>query len=207
MPIRNVLARLGGCSTNWGFHSYEQGIYAELATLGTLECSGREDLLNSRLIILWACDPVNTVLSTNTAWTLARAREQGCRIVSVDARVYTDTAAAVATSGSPSSPARDTAMLVAMAEVMIREGLFDQRFIDRYTVGFDQFRDHVLGRQDGIVKTRPGPRASHSVPAAVTETLARQYAAIKPAALIRGLAPGRTAFGEQYTARPSPWPP
>ena len=197
MPIRKVLSLLGGCSTNWGFHSYEQGLFAELATLGGIECSSREDLLNSKLIILWACDPSNTVLGTNTGWILAQARERGARIVSVDAR-YTDTAAVVADQWIPIIPGTDCAMLIAMAEVMIREGLFDRRFIDRYTVGFDRFRDYVTGREDGIVKTPAWAEAITSVPAPVTEALARQYATNKPAALIAGLAPGRTAYGEQY---------
>ena len=197
LPILKVLSRLGGCSTTWGFHSYEQGVFAELATLGTLERSSREDLLNSRLIVLWACDPVNTVLSTNTSWYLAQARERGARIVCIDAR-YTDTAAAFADQWIPILPGTDCALMIAMAQVMIREDLLDRRFIDRYTVGFDRFSDYVMGREDGVVKTPAWAEAITSVPAPVIEALAGQYATIKPAALIAGIAPGRTAYGEQY---------
>jgi anaerobic dimethyl sulfoxide reductase subunit A len=197
LPIRKAISLVGGCSTNWGFHSYEQGVFAELATLGTLERSSREDLLNSRLIVLWACDPANTVLSTNTTWILAQARERGAQIVSVDAR-YTDTAAALADQWIPVIPGTDCALLLAMAEVMIREGLYDRRFIDRYTVGFDRFADYVSGREDGIPKTPAWAEAITSVPAPETESLARRYATARPAALIAGLAPGRTAYGEQY---------
>jgi len=40
-----------------------------------------------------------------------------------------------------------------MAYVIIKESLHDQSFIDTYTVGFEKFRDYVLGREDGIAKT------------------------------------------------------
>jgi anaerobic dimethyl sulfoxide reductase subunit A len=196
-PIHKVLSLLGGCSTNWGFHSYEQGVFAELATLGALERSSRDDLLKSRLIILWACDPVNTILGTNTSWYLAQAREQGAGIISIDAR-YTDTAAAFADQWIPIIPGTDCALMIAMAYVIIREDLLDHWIIDHYTVGFDRFSDYVTGREDGIAKSPVWAEAITSVPAQVIETLARKYATIKPAALIAGLAPGRTAFGEQY---------
>ena len=197
MPIHKVLSLFGGCSTNWGFHSYEQGVFAELATLGTLERSSRADLLNSRFIILWACDPANTILGTNTSWILAQARERGAKIVSIDAR-YTDTAAAFADQWIPIIPGTDTALMLAMAYVIIQEDLSDHALIERHTVGFDAFRNYVMGEEDGVAKTPRWAEGITSVPAAVIATLAREYARIKPAALLAGLAPGRTANGEQY---------
>lgn len=197
VPIAKVLSLIGGFSTSWGYHSWEQGVYAELATLGALERSRRDDLLNSRLIILWACDPVNTVLDTNTTWYLARAKEKGVKIVSIDPR-YTDTAAVFAHQWLPIVPGTDSAMMVAMAYVMIKEELQDQKFLDNYTVGFDKFKAYVLGEEDGIPKTPAWAEAITSVSAVSTETLAREYATSKPAALITGIAAGRTAYGEQY---------
>ncbi|OGP67236.1 MAG: hypothetical protein A2169_02730, partial [Deltaproteobacteria bacterium RBG_13_47_9] len=197
MPIVKVLCLIGGFSTNWGFHSFEQGIFAELATLGTLDRSGRDDLLNSRLIILWACDPANTIHDTNTSWYLANARDRGIKVVSIDAR-YTDTAATFAHQWIPVIPGTDCAMMIAMAYVIIKENLQDQRFLDTYTLGFDRFRDYVMGKEDGVAKTPVWAEAITSAPAATIEALAREYANTKPAALITGIAAGRTAYGEQY---------
>jgi len=197
MPIVKVLCLVGGFSTNWGFHSFEQGIFAELATLGTLDRSGRDDLLNSRLIILWACDPANTIHDTNTAWTLANARDRGIKIVSIDAR-YTDTGATFADQWIPIIPGADCAMMIAMAHIMIKENLQDQKFLDTYTIGFERFRDYVMGNEDGIAKTPAWAESITSVPAATIEALSRDYATIKPSALITGIAAGRTAYGEQY---------
>ncbi len=197
LPIMKVLSLMGGFSTNWGFFSFEQGIYAELATLGTLDGSDRADILSSRLIILWASDPANTVAHTNTTWYLAQAREKGARIITVDPR-YTDTAAVFADQWIPILPGTDCAMMIAMAYVMVKENLYDQKFLDEYTVGFGPLKAYVMGEEDGVPKTPLWAEAITSVPASVIEGLARDYAKAKPAALITGIAPGRTAYGEQY---------
>ncbi len=197
-PLTKVLSLSGGFSTNWGFNSFEQGIFAELATFGTLyDRNGRDDLLNSRLIILWACDPATTIHDTNTTWYLTQAKEKGIGIIAIDPR-YTASAAQLARQWIPIIPGTDCALLIAMAFVMINEGLQDQKFLDTYTLGFDKFRDYVTGAEDGIAKTPAWAEAITSVPAETIARLAREYATTKPAALIAGIAAGRTAYGEQY---------
>jgi anaerobic dimethyl sulfoxide reductase subunit A len=197
LPIMKVLSLIGGFSTSWGLFSFEQGIYGELATLGALDGSGRDDLLHSRLIVLWGCDPANTTAHTNTAWYLAQARDKGAKIITVDPR-YTDTAAAFAERWIPIVPGTDAAMMIAMAYVMIRENLLDRKFLDTYTVGFERFEAYVSGAEDGVPKTPQWAELITSVDAQIIEWLAREYATVKPAALITGIAAGRTACGEQY---------
>ncbi|MBI2832172.1 MAG: molybdopterin-dependent oxidoreductase [Chloroflexi bacterium] len=197
--ILRALCLFGGCTTTWGYLSYEGACFSALATYGTEKATSHtmDDLLNSRLIIMWGWNPVVTVHRCNTTWYLAQAREKGIPIVSVDPR-YTDSAAAFAQRWVPIRPGTDAAMLIAMAYVIITEGLQDQGFLDRYTVGFDKFKDCILGKEDGVPKTPGWAEAITGVPAETIAGLAREYATTKPAALMAGIAAGRTAYGEQY---------
>ncbi len=198
LTVNRLLSLAGGYSGTWGSISYEAGIFAELATYGTSSAlSTMDDLLNSRLIILWGCDPATTVHNTNTSWYLAQAKERGIKIISVDPR-YTVSAATFASQWIPIIPGTDSAMMIAMAYVIIKGNLQNQTFLDTYTVGFNQFKDYLLGVEDGIAKTPNWAESITGVSATNIEKLGVEYASTKPAALIAGIAPGRTAYGEQY---------
>jgi len=196
--MNRLLAQTGGYSTWWGTTSFHGGMFASFFTYGTIYCSStRDDLLNSRLIILWGWDPAGITTGTNTAWFLVRAKEEGARIIAVDP-YYSDSAATFAQEWIPIRPGTDAAMLIAMAYVVIKAGLQDQRFLDGYTIGFEKFRDYVLGMEDGTEKTPHWAEAITGVNKSAIERLAEEYATTQPAALMAGIAPGRTAFGEQY---------
>ena len=94
--IDRLLGMAGGYSETWGMVSYQGGCYAELATFGTYATrNSRDDLLNSRLIIIWGWDPANSIHEANTCWYMVQAREAGIRIISVDPR-YTESTATFA---------------------------------------------------------------------------------------------------------------
>lgn len=196
--LERLLGMFGGYTAAWGITSFHAGISASLASYGTCYCSNtRDDLVNSKLIIMWGWNPADAVNGSNTCWYLARAKEAGARIVCVDPR-FTDSAATFSNQWVPIRPGTDTAMMLAMAYVMVRGRLQSQSFLDKHTTGFDRFRDYVLGHQDGVPKTPEWAAAITGVPAATIVHLAQDYAMVKPAALMAGIAPGRTANGEQY---------
>ncbi|MCX8045116.1 MAG: molybdopterin-dependent oxidoreductase [Desulfobacterota bacterium] len=198
LSVFRLLSMLGGFTPVWGSASFWGSLFSSEVTYGTVTAGHTsDDILNARFIIMWGWNPAETVQRTTTAWYLAQARERGVRIVSVDPR-YTDSAATFAAQWIPIRPATDTAMLVAMAHVMITEQLHDQAFLDRHTVGFDVFQKYVLGETDGIPKTPAWAEHICGVPAQTIAALARDYATVKPAKLLTLGAPGRTAFGEQF---------
>lgn len=196
--LTRFLNMVGGQTVKWGGVSYQGGFFGSLATYGKLWTGNeRADLLNSKMIILWGCNPAESIFGTETRWYLTQAKEKGIKIICIDPRL-TDSAATWASLWIPIRPGTDTAMLVAMAYVILDQGLQDQHFLDTYTVGFDKFKDYVTGTEDGIAKTPDWAEKVSGVPAETTEAVAREYATNKPAAIITGFAPGRSARGEQY---------
>jgi anaerobic dimethyl sulfoxide reductase subunit A len=146
---------------------------------------------------MWGWNPAGTIHVTNTSLYLAKARETGVKVICVDPR-FNNSVATFADQWIPIKPSTDTAMLIAMAYVIIAENLQDQPFLDTYTNGFNKFKEYVLGAPDGIPKTPAWAEGKTGVSGTIIENLARDYATNKPAALIPGWAAGRTAYGEQF---------
>jgi len=198
LTVRPLLKAFGGYTSAWGDDSAEGAVFAGRATYGTLFCGNtRDDLIHSRLIIVWGANPATSIFGTNTSYYLMKAREAGARIVVIDPR-FTNTAAVLADEWIPIRPGTDTALMAAMAYVMIEGNLCNSRFLEKHTVGFDKFRDYVMGREDGVPKTPQWAEAKTGVPCETIVSLARQYAMVRPASIVPGFAPGRSAFGEQF---------
>lgn len=188
----------GGQTAPRAIISFEGAALAARSTFGLVPPPpGPESLLRSRLVIMWGFNPAESIFGTNTNWYLALAKERGTRFVFVDPR-FTESAAALADQWIPIRPGTDAAMLIAMAFVLIDEGLYDEAFLHRYTSGFAEFRGYCLGNGDGVPKTPTWAEAICGVQAEVIASLAREYASSKPADLRGGWAPGRTAYGEQF---------
>ncbi|MGB9860648.1 MAG: molybdopterin-dependent oxidoreductase, partial [Moorellaceae bacterium] len=89
-----------------------------------------------------------------------------------------------------------------IAYVWITENLYDREYVAAHTVGFDRWKDYILGKEDGIPKTPEWQEQETGVPAKDVRALAREWARRKTY-----LAPGgiagfggacRTATGTQW---------
>jgi len=214
VTAQRLLHRFGGCTELWSNISAEAEVFAVHMTYGAkadYKSGGREptDYVNSRLIVMWGWSPGDGTFGTGTLQYLKLAKKQGARIVCVDPRV-TRTSHALADEHVFIRPSTDAAALIAMAYVIVTEGLHDQAFLDRHVLGFDEahlpagapegasYRSYLLGLADGVRKTPAWAAAITGMPAETIRRLAIEYATTKPAALQCGYAPGRTANGEQF---------
>ncbi|MEE8399422.1 MAG: molybdopterin-dependent oxidoreductase, partial [Desulfobacterales bacterium] len=194
-----LLSLFGGYGGTYGNISSEGAVWGVMTQYGDVYVGhSRKDMLNSKLIIMWGWDPARMISGTGTMMHVINAKDAGARIISIDPR-YQDSAATVADQWIPVKPGTDTAVMVSMAYVMIKEDLQDQAFLDKYTIGFGAFKDYVMGDEDGVEKTPQWASEISGVPAPTIVALAREYATTKPAALIDCQGPARSSMGEQYT--------
>lgn len=122
-------------------------------------------------------------VGTNTTEThpvlsirVKEAVRKGAKLIVVDPRRIE--LVHYATRWLPLRVGSDTALLNAMAHVIIKEGLHDRDFIERHTQEFEAFRDFVWNY--------PPERAERitGVPADQIVAAAREYATTKPATII-----------------------
>ena len=73
---------------------------------------------------------------TNSTYFIKKARENGAKVICIDPR-QTMTAVGLADEWVPIRPGTDTAMMTAMAYVMVSEGLYAADFVNTHCVGFD----------------------------------------------------------------------
>ncbi|WP_338824999.1 Dimethyl sulfoxide reductase DmsA [Moorella humiferrea] len=209
--MQRLLGMYGGYLNYYGTYSTAQTQMATPFTYGTTNTgNSREDWVNSKLIILWGWNPTETIHGTNTMYYLWRAKKAGAKIIVIDPR-YSDTVIGLADEWIPIRPTTDNALMDAMAYVMITENLHDQAFLDKYCLGFDEehmppgippgnsYKSYVLGLgEDKTPKTPEWAEAITGVPKEKIIQLAREYATMKPGALIQGWGPQRQAYGEQF---------
>jgi len=205
--MRRLLCLDGGHVQYYGNYSNQCVSEAQNFTYGGQGGSSASDLVNSKLIILWGHNLAETTFGAETMYYLRKAKEAGAKIITVDP-IYNDTAVGFADEHIYCLPTTDSAVMLAMAYVMITENLYDKNFLDKYCVGFDadtmppgipakeSFKAYVMGEQDGVPKTPEWASAISKVPAETIIRLAREYATTKPACLNMGWGPNRHSNGE-----------
>ncbi|MHC8380188.1 molybdopterin guanine dinucleotide-containing S/N-oxide reductase [Pseudomonas sp. LB3P14] len=76
----------------------------------------------------------------------------------------------------PVRPGSDTALMMALSYVLVSEGLHNEAFVQRYTVGYERFREYLLGHADGQPKDPLWAQALTDIPAQQIIELARRMA-------------------------------
>ena len=103
-------------------------------TLGSGPSTDIESCVDSDFIIIWGS---NTLTTNIHAWPFfLKARKKGARIVVIDP--YRTTTAKKADGHLMIKPGTDAALALGIMNVLIRENLVNQTFIDQRTIGYEQ---------------------------------------------------------------------
>jgi anaerobic dimethyl sulfoxide reductase subunit A len=206
---RRLMNLFGGCLGIYNSYSWGAINIATPTVYGTLVTGNqRQDWLNARYILMWGWNPAEMRDGTNSDYFVKLARENGARVICIDPR-HSLSAASLADEWIPIRPGTDTAMMSAMAYVMLTERLYDADFVRTHCLGWDasqmpegaegaeSYTDYLLGRRDDVAKTPQWAEAITAVPGPTIARIAREYATIKPGVLYQGYGMQRRAYGEQ----------
>jgi anaerobic selenocysteine-containing dehydrogenase len=160
---------------------------AAVATIGGNLAPDPRDVLHSKLVLIWAHNPVST--SPHFMPLLREAQRNGAKVVVIDPR-RTKTARS-ADLHIPIKPATDAALALGMMNVIFSEGLHAEEWLEAHTVGWRELRDRAAEYPVDRVSALTGVDAETIV------SLAREYATTKPAMLKLAQAINRHVHGGQ----------
>jgi anaerobic selenocysteine-containing dehydrogenase len=163
-----------GAMHMWG-NSHRLGIPEQYGLL--------EDALeNTDLIIYWSADPEATCNGVYGAFegTIRRRwlKDLGVKMIVIDPYLN-HTGALLGDKWFSPRMGTDVALGLAIAFTWITENLYDKEYIAGRTTGFDEWKDYVLGKTDGIAKTPEWAEAESAIPAREIRALAREWASKK----------------------------
>lgn len=188
---------------HWGAtHTY--GFYWRLGMPEQFDLL-EDALQNVEMIIFWSNDPDTTrgtyAGQESHIWRVW-LKEMGIKCIFIDPH-YNYTAATMDGTWLPPRPCSDTAVAMAIAYTWIKEDTFDKEYIKDRTIGFDEFKEYILGNgDDGFAKTPEWAEEESGIPARKIVALAREWAA-KTTCLSSGCRGGqgsacRTDFGTEW---------
>lgn len=141
-----------------------------------LNCINSEEVGGAACIFVVGRSPSESHV---VQWIRTRqAKRAGARIVLIDPR--RTKLAELADLWLRPAPGTDVALALAIADVIIREGLYDRDFVDRWCSGLEAYAERAANYPPEIAERITG------VPAEQIVAAARLYASTKPAAMSLG---------------------
>ncbi|MBU2497554.1 MAG: molybdopterin-dependent oxidoreductase [Proteobacteria bacterium] len=140
---------------------------------------GPPDLANAKCLLVWSNNPFYS--NSSAVRRLLDARERGLKIIEVGPLITPLTRHA--DIHLRMRPGTSGALALGMAHVIIDESLFDREFVEKWTLGFEEFSAYVKGFSPEATQEMTG------VPAELIKRAARLYAKTKPAALLTSASP------------------
>ncbi|MDM5330228.1 molybdopterin oxidoreductase family protein [Neobacillus sp. CF12] len=139
-----------------------------------------EDTIHSKLIIFWGINTVSTNMHQVALAQKAR-KQNGAKIVVID--VHKNQTGRLADWFIPILPGTDSALALGIMHILFAENMVDGGFLQQYTVGFEELREHVIQYAPSTVSNITG------VPVDDIYKLARMYGNTSPSFIRIGNGP------------------
>ncbi len=155
------------------------------------------------MIVFWSNDPDSThgiySGSESNIWRIWM-KEMGMKCVFIDP-FYNYTNAVMDGTWFAPRPGTDTALAAAIAYTWFKDDTYDHDYVERKTIGIDEFKAYIMGEEDGTPKTCEWAAEKTGIPARRIRALAREWAS-KRVALAGGVRGGegsacRSAYGTE----------
>jgi anaerobic selenocysteine-containing dehydrogenase len=140
-------------------------------TMGFGGGTSPEETLQAKLIIVWGGNIVST--NMHQVALIEKARKQGAKLVVID--VHRNRTGQRADWFIPVYPGTDSALALGMMHVLFERQLVNEEFLQQYTIGHEQLREHVRQYTPERVSVITG------VPAEDIVSLAIMYGQTSPA--------------------------
>jgi anaerobic selenocysteine-containing dehydrogenase len=137
------------------------------------------DIRNTGCLLIWSANPFHS--NPNGAKVLLKAKENGTKIIVVDPRKTPTTD--LADIHLQLKPGTDGALALSMANVIIKESLYDRDFVSRFTHGFEEYKEYIQ-----LFPPEKGEELT-GIPADKIRDAARLYASIRPASIMWSASP------------------
>ncbi|AZQ77335.1 dimethyl sulfoxide reductase subunit A [Flaviflexus ciconiae] len=212
--LQRLLKKMGGFLSYYGDYSTGGITEAMRVTLGGyIDSNSTDDLVNSKLYVLWGHSPMETKMCGGSEAFYAQKliRDTNVRTIVVDPR-HSDSVQLMADEHVALKPGTDAALIAGIAHVLISEDLHEQEFLDEYCVGFDEstlpegapenssYRAYVMGDgPDGIEKTPEWASSVTGTPVDTIVKFARELGNNKPSMIHQGWGAQRCANGENQS--------
>ncbi len=156
--VGRFLGLYGGYTTMIGNKSYACWQWGAPYSWGVQypDDSMADTQANTNAMIFWASDPmdclkVRAISYGRTRTWLQQLKARGVKMIAIDP-LLTETGR-MCDQWIAIRPGSDVALMAAMAYYMISEKKADTAFLAAYTVGYEPFRQYIMGETDGVKKT------------------------------------------------------
>ncbi|TLD83523.1 molybdopterin guanine dinucleotide-containing S/N-oxide reductase [Helicobacter sp. MIT 11-5569] len=158
-------------------------------------------LKHSKVVVIWGADPMTTL---RISWTaneqkgieyFEKLKKSKIKVICIDP-VKTETAKFLNAEWIAPRPNTDVAMMLGMASHLIATNKVNYDFLENYTVGFEQFKEYLEGKSDGIKKDVKWASEICGIPENIVQSLAEKFYD-NPTMIMSGWGMQRAHHGEQ----------